>query len=59
MILTKEQRLALFRKWQQDDQKMSYRAFRRSVQAMSFDSCVIVPWNGMWLGIERDGYTHS
>lgn len=21
--------------------------------------CVMVPWCGMWLGIEQDGYTHS
>lgn len=21
--------------------------------------CIMVPWLGMWLGIEPDGYTHS
>jgi hypothetical protein len=21
--------------------------------------CAMVPWQGMWLGIEKDGYTHS
>jgi hypothetical protein len=21
--------------------------------------CIMVPWSGMWLGIEKDGYTHS
>lgn len=21
--------------------------------------CIMVPWCGMWLGIEKDGYTHS
>jgi hypothetical protein len=21
--------------------------------------CIMIPWNGMWLGIEKDGYTHS
>lgn len=37
-----------------------WRKFRRSVQAY-FDKsgCVMVPWQGMWLGIETDGYTHS
>ena len=34
-----------------------YRAFRRTVQ-QSFD-CIMVPWAGMWIGIETDGYTHS
>lgn len=23
------------------------------------DGCVLLPWQGMWLGIETDGYTHS
>jgi len=34
-----------------------YRAFRRTVQ-QGFE-CVMVPWAGMWLGIETDGHTHS
>ena len=37
--------------------RLSYRQFRRRVQ-FSFD-CAMVPWCGMWLGIEQDGYTHS
>ena len=36
---------------------LTYRAFRKTVQG-GFD-CVMVPWCGMWLGIEADGYTHS
>lgn len=36
---------------------MTYRQFRR-LAVMSFD-CLMVPWCGMWLGIETDGYTHS
>ncbi len=35
----------------------SYLQFRRSVQR-GYD-CIMVPWCGMWLGIEQDGYTHS
>lgn len=40
--------------------EMTYRQFRETVQP-SFDTsgCVMVHWAGMWLGIERDGYTHS
>ncbi len=39
---------------------IAYRRFRATVQPY-FDKsgCVMVPWKGMWLGIETDGYTHS
>lgn len=39
---------------------IQYRKFRKQVQP-SFDGsgCVMVPWKGMWLGIEKDGCTHS
>jgi hypothetical protein len=39
---------------------INYRRFRKTVQPY-FDKsgCVLVPWKGMWLGIEVDGYTHS
>lgn len=58
--VNKAQRQSLLRKWRQNDQGMSYRAFRKAVFPY-FDSsgCVMVQWSGMWLGIERDGYTHS
>jgi len=36
---------------------MTYRQFRKTVQP-GYD-CAMVPWCGMWLGIEKDGYTHS
>lgn len=36
---------------------MGYRAFRRTVQPGP--GCAMVPFAGMWLGIEPDGYTHS
>ena len=35
----------------------SYRDFRWLVRLGP--GCVMVPWAGMWLGIEPDGYTHS
>lgn len=37
--------------------QMTYLQFRR-LAFQSYD-CVMVPWCGMWLGIEPDGYTHS
>jgi len=57
MILTRQQREALYRKWSISNQNMSYREFRRTV-SQGFD-CVMVYWCDMWLGIETDGYTHS
>lgn len=37
--------------------QQSYKAFRKTVQ-YGYD-CIMLPWCGMWLGIEKDGYTHS
>ena len=37
-----------------------YREFRTHVHPLfSGGGCVLLPWQGMWLGIEPDGYTHS
>ena len=41
----------------QDPQGLTYRAFRRTVW-QGWD-CIMVPWSGMTLGIELDGYTHT
>ena len=57
--ITREQRAAIFRKWSQDDQGMTYRAFRKTVQRAHYDDSLMVRWCNMWLGIETDGYTHS
>ena len=38
---------------------IQYRRFRAKVQPAFGDTCVMLPWQGMWLGIETDGYTHS
>jgi len=43
-----------------DKPELSYRDFRKLARPMICgDGCVLVPWQGMWLGIEPDGYTHS
>lgn len=62
--LTRAQRVALHRIHLRivGDQKPSakparYRDLRRKVQPGP--DCVMVPYAGMWLGIETDGYTHS
>ena len=58
MKLSKEQQTSLKRVWTRNNQGKSYLAFRRTV-CVTFDCAVLVPWSGMWLGIEPDGYTHS
>ena len=57
MKLNKDQQISLFRKWKQNDQGMSYIQFRRTV-VQGYD-CIMVKWCNMWLGIEKNGYTHS
>lgn len=61
--LTRAQRVALLsvyrRNWGGNTKPRTYRAFRRTAQRPPFDDCIMVPWCGMWLGIESDGYTHS
>ena len=37
----------------------SFLKFRRTVKPAIGLDCVIVPWCGIFLGIETDGYTHS
>jgi len=56
MYLTKPQRLALKTVFLRTT-GTNYRAFRRTV--VPGRDYVMVPFAGMWLGIERDGYTHS
>lgn len=57
--ITRKQREAIFRKWNQDNNGMTYRAFRATVRRANYDDCLLLPWCNMWLGIEKDGYTHS
>lgn len=66
MITTKAQRVALKRIHLRivDDQPRSrkpvpYKQFRRTCAPAFFDGVVMVPFAGMWVGVERDGYTHS
>lgn len=54
--LTKAQRAALKRVWLRDTTK-PYRLFRKT--ALNYGEYVMIPFAGMWLGIEKDGYTHS
>lgn len=39
---------------------LDYLSLRRAVRpTIGMDGAVVVPWAGMWLAIERDGYTHT
>jgi len=38
---------------------IQYRRFRKTVIPYFGDTCIMVPYAGMWLGIEQDGHTHS
>lgn len=59
--LTRPQRLAVTRivsRVHGDNPTLAqYRAIRRTV--CPGPGCVMIPYAGMWLGIEPDGYTHS
>ena len=54
---TREQRAALKRIWMRGTDERTYRQLRRD--AVGGNDCLMLHWAGMWLGIERDGYTHS
>lgn len=57
VYLTRKQREALRRVWMRGADERSYREMRAAV--LPGHDCVMLQWAGMWLGIERDGYTHS
>ena len=69
VTLTKAQRKAVHRVFlrkypfinelRRVDQIGMYRKFRKTVQPALGMDCVMLPFAGMWLGIETDGYTHS
>ncbi len=67
---TREQRKTLKRKWLEQNRwreasewdwgTLTYRAFRRKAQPYFDNSgCIMVPWCGMWVWIETDGYAHT
>lgn len=59
MRLTKAQQKALLAVYQRTPLGISYLTFRRTVRPYVGGDCVMVSWQGMWLGIETDGYVHS
>jgi hypothetical protein len=61
MTLTRAQKVALIRLYRRNaDGHASYLSFRRSiVPGICGDDYVGILWCGMFIGIERDGHTHS
>lgn len=64
--LPREQRHAIWRLFKRGDNQprgQGYQGtFREFIERADFEVCgdaVLIHWCGMWLGIERDGYTHS
>ena len=61
---TKEQCESIGKLWARMDEKNRsayYGQFLRFFETahFAFGDCVMVPWCGMVIGIESDGYTHS
>jgi hypothetical protein len=56
--MTEEQYTALWAKWNGNNNSMCFADFVDSFVHGDFDSIRIL-WCGMWLGIEKDGHTHS
>lgn len=58
MKITKAQQQAIARI--ANRMNINYREARRTVQpTFGMDGAVVMPFAGMWLAIETDGYTHS
>ena len=57
--VTADQYRALMRVYTRGESPMPFGDFLRTVQGAVVLDCIMLPWAGMWLGIETDGYTHS
>lgn len=55
---TKAQQRALVELYRRYQQSVSFLRFRR-IAFWAFGDCLMVPWAGMIVGIEQDGYIHS
>ena len=58
--MNRQQLEALYRLFCRDpDGSQSFLEFRRRDIPSLIGDYYMIPWCGMWLGIEPDGYTHS
>lgn len=56
---TKAQQHSLLELWQHSHQKSTFLQFRRTAFWEFGGGALMVPWCGMIVGIEADGYAHS
>lgn len=57
---TPEQLVALTRKFEiSPDGAATFEEFKARAHNDNLMGCIMLPWCGMWLGIETDGHTHS
>ena len=64
-VITKEQRKSLKQLYDRalvytadGSRPITYREFRKTA-FVAFGDCIMVPWCGMVVGIEADGYAHT
>ena len=57
--ITGEQKRGVKKLYDRLQSKPSYLAFRRAAKVLSLDRVLFVPFAGMVVGIEKDGYAHS
>ncbi len=58
--MTKEQTATLERKHTQSDQGLTLAEFMASAEpTFGAEGAIAVPWCGMWLCVETDGYCHT
>jgi len=56
---TPAQRDAMIEVFTRRKLEMKWPAFLASANLDALMGCIMVPWCGMWLGIEPDGWTHG
>ena len=58
--LPREQRRATWRLYRRHQNGCpTFKQFVARVEQAPADDCVMIKWQGIWIGIEPDGYTHS
>jgi hypothetical protein len=57
--MNKAEQKAVYSLYSRMGARPSYLNFRRLVYYNNMMGCWMLYWKGMWIGIEKDGYTHS
>lgn len=58
--MTPQQMTALAQIWKRDHQYMTLEQFMETAKPTFYmDDAIVVPWCGMWLAVEANGYVHS